>query len=437
MQITCELHGTVREAYGAKTATVALDSGATIGDLLETLDDGNERVAPLVRNGDGEIRPHIAVHVNGESVATGEGAATALNDGDEVTILPSVSGGKPTLPFEMETVRLGNAAFEGLNNCYVLGLEDDAELTLIDTGFPTDETRSELERGLAEFGIDFSDIDRILLTHWHGDHAGLAAEIQEASGCSVHVHVDDAPLVDGSEATQDMDDPAFRDTLTRWGMPPQKQTELAEFLDANAATYGRPTVETFTDGDRFGVGSVELEAVHLPGHTVGLCGFAFDGHDGRELFSGDALLPYYTPNVGGADVRVTEPLAAYLDTLVRIIDGGYERAWPGHRGAIVDPTGRAADIIDHHRERTERVVNVLADSPATPWEVSAELFGALHSIHILHGPGEAFAHLNHLEDAGLATRDGRTYELTTTDPVTEELFPTVADRLRPGYEPVH
>ncbi|PSQ31051.1 MBL fold metallo-hydrolase [Halobacteriales archaeon SW_8_65_20] len=437
MKITCELHGTVRDAFGTDAATAELREGATVADLLTALDGGEERLDPLVRTADGEIRSHIAVHVDGEPVAACDGADTGLDDGDKVTILPSVAGGSATLPFEMEIVRLGNAAFEGHNNCYVLGLEPDAELTLVDTGFPTDETRADLEEGLTDLGVEFADVERILLTHWHGDHAGLAAAIQETSGCTVHAHETDTPLIDGSEATQDTDDPAFLDTLDSWGMPSAKQTELTEFLDAAAAEYASPTVETFADGARFDLGSVELEAVHLAGHTAGLCGFAFDGHDGRELFAGDALLPYYTPNVGGADVRVTDPLDAYLDTLTRIVDGGYERAWPGHRGAIVDPTGRAADIIDHHRERTRRVVGVLADGPATPWEVSAALFGSLRAIHILHGPGEAFAHLNHLTAAGLATQTDAGYELTTPEPETDALFPDVRDRLRSGYEPVH
>jgi len=44
--------------------------------------------------------------------------------------------------------------------------------------------------------------------------------------------------------------------------------------------------------------------------------------------------------------------------------------------------------------------------------VSDELFGDLDDIHILYGPGEAFAHLDHLARAGELVRDGSTYRLT-------------------------
>jgi len=340
------------------------------------------------------------------------------------------------LPFALHQIQLGNAAFEGLNNCYVLGTEPDAALTLVDTGLGRSRTLDELRAGLAELDTEFADVDQILLTHWHPDHAGLAGKIQAEADCPVYVHDADAGIVAGRVDPQGPGD-AFREQITEWGMPSAEREELLSFLSANTDDNPDPTVTTFESGERFDLGSVTLEAVGLPGHTAGLTGFAFDGADGEELFAGDALLPYYTPNVGGADVRVDAPLAKYLTTLADIVDRGYTRAWPGHRGAIVDPPGRAADIIDHHRERTARVVDALADGPATPWAVSAALFGDLRNIHILHGPGEAFAHLDHLHDAGVVERTGREYELVQPDADLDALFPTVTDRLRDGYEPVH
>jgi hydroxyacylglutathione hydrolase len=347
------------------------------------------------------------------------------------------------LPFEMKHVQLGNHAFEGLNNCYVLGTEPDAETTLVDTGVSTPETREQLEDGLAGHGLSFADVDRILLTHHHGDHVGLAGEIQTESGASVHVHEGDAPLVRGDPGAE----AAMRDRMETlfdaWGMPDGPREELLAFLDRGDVTGTDPDVTTFEDGARFDIGSVALEAVHLPGHSVGLSGFRFEGTRGPELFSGDALLPYYTPNVGGADVRVESPLANYLETLTRIIDADYARAWPGHRGAIVDPSGRAADIVVHHRDRTDRIVDYLRESgPADAWTVSAHLFGGLSSIHILHGPGEAYAHLGHLEEGGVVESgargaDSREYVLVDPDPDLDGLFPAVARGKDPSDIPGH
>ena len=343
----------------------------------------------------------------------------------------------------MKRIQLGNTVFEGENAVYLL----DGETTgLVDTGVALPEVREELEQALAEHGYEFADIDAIALTHWHPDHAGLAGEIQAAGGADVYVHAADAPLVDGTETPLTEDRDLQRAVFDRWGLPEPDRDRLTAFFDGvSAGLSGRPAdVTTVVDGDVVDVGGVALEAVHLPGHTAGLTGFAFDprevpGHepvrwetaDGRgsgdpeELFTGDALLPKYTPNVGGADVRVDAPLAAYARSLVRIVERDVDAAHPGHRWRIDDPNRRAAVILDHHRHRTRRVLDVLADGgPATPWEVSAELFGDLVDIHILHGPGEAFAHLDHLADAGVVERDGNRYRLVDPDPDVDALFPT-------------
>ncbi|MFC7227506.1 MBL fold metallo-hydrolase [Salinirubellus salinus] len=331
----------------------------------------------------------------------------------------------------MGHVTLGNFAFEGLNNCYVLGLEPDATTTLVDTGDAYPATEAELRDGLADLGLEFADVERVFLTHWHEDHTGLAGTVQEESGASVHVHEADAPLVSGDEDARAAMRERMESMLARWGMPDASREELLGFMDGTEASGDPPEVTPFAGGERFDLGSVTLEPVPLPGHAAGLSGFTLESDRGTELFSGDALLPYYTPNVGGADVRVEGALAAYLETLTGIVEADYARAWPGHRGAIVDPAGRAADIVAHHRHRTERVVDVLRDGPADPWTVSAELFGDLSSIHILHGPGESHAHLEHLESAGVVAGSGtpREYELVEPEPDLDALFPDV------GYAP--
>lgn len=330
-------------------------------------------------------------------------------------------------------ISLGNTAFEGLNNAYLL---EGEVTTLVDTGVAVPETRAELEDGLGAAGLTLADVEQVLLTHFHADHAGLAGAVQAEGGAVVRVHEADAALVAQEADAHEAIETRQRDLFDAWGMPEDSQAELIEVLTGQSGITGdRPDVTPFSGGERFTAGQFTVETVHLPGHTAGLSGFAFEREDGpyagTELFSGDAVLPYYTPNVGGADVRVERPLATYLDTLAGVVDAGYSRAWPGHRGPIVDPSGRAADIIAHHRERTERVLGVLREhGPADAWTVSAHLFGGLSSIHILHGPGEASAHLDHLVEHGLVENGPDGYDLVETDADVDALFPTVDVRSR-------
>lgn len=324
----------------------------------------------------------------------------------------------------MDRIQLGNTVFEGKNDVYLL---DGERTVLVDAGVALPDVRDQLRDGLAAFGLAVADIDDIFLTHWHHDHAGLAGELQAESGATVHVHEDDAALVAGDETAVAAESDLLRDALDDWNMPTESRQELLDFLAFHDDLAGEDVdVTPFTDGDTFEVNGRTLDAVHLPGHAAGLSAFAFDGEAGREAFVGDAILPKYTPNVGGADLRVDAPLQQYVDSLLRLIDMDLARAWPGHRDVIENPSERAATILEHHRERTENVVGVLADhGPCDTWTVSAHLFGDLEKIHILHGPGEAYAHLDHLASHGVVERDGHEYELVDEDVDVAELFPVV------------
>jgi glyoxylase-like metal-dependent hydrolase (beta-lactamase superfamily II) len=322
----------------------------------------------------------------------------------------------------MERIRLGNSVFEGKNNVYLLQGE---ETVLVDAGVATEPTRTDLVDGLADYGVEFADVDRIFLTHWHNDHSGLAGEIQQAGGATVYAHEADAALISGEESSLLEERSRQQEMLEAWQLPEKPREELLAFLEGSELRGENVDVTPFTGGDTFDVNGMTFESVHLPGHAAGLTAFAFEREGRREAFVGDAILPKYTPNVGGADVRVAAPLEKYVDSLVEIVARDWDRALPGHRDPIDDPAGRAREILAHHRERTANVVDVLERHGACDvWTVSHHLFGELETIHILHGPGEAFAHLDHLARHGIVERDGTEYRLVVDDPDVDALFPS-------------
>jgi len=207
----------------------------------------------------------------------------------------------------MHQIQLSNATFEGDNNVYLF---DGAETGLVDTGDWTPETREQLSDALAARGLSFADIDRLFLTHWHGDHVGLAADIQAASGATVYIHEDDAPLVAGDPDAWARLDELHEQRFEHWGIPEYGRETLRNIFGHSGNREDAPDVTPIQGGDSFTVNGRRVEAVHAPGHAAGLCMYAF----GDEVLTGDALLPQYTPNVGGADVRLEQPLANYLET---------------------------------------------------------------------------------------------------------------------------
>jgi glyoxylase-like metal-dependent hydrolase (beta-lactamase superfamily II) len=310
---------------------------------------------------------------------------------------------------------LQNTYFEGHNVVYLW--RDGDDVGLVDTGYGAPSVERQLREALAAHELSFADVDDVALTHWHGDHVGLARTIQAESGARVVVHEADAGL-----AARDPDAVADlrstqEDCFEAWAMPEDARAELARVHDETLDAAG-PTVDAVTDGEEVHIGGAALTVRHTPGHTAGHCAFEFESDRGREVVTGDALLPVYTPNVGGADVRLDDPLTAYLATLDWIASAGFVRGWPGHRGPIVDVAGRASDIREHHATRSRRILDLLEDASLNTWEVSDALFGELSGVHVLHGPGEAHAHLRHLQDGGFLAREGRTYTLLERPPDT-------------------
>jgi glyoxylase-like metal-dependent hydrolase (beta-lactamase superfamily II) len=312
-----------------------------------------------------------------------------------------------------QRIILDNVEYEGENNAYLL---DGTETALIDPGYPTPENRAQLQDGLAESDLTFADIDVVYLTHHHSDHAGMAGEIQREGGARVYAHELDAPLIAHDPTAVETTRATRERRFEEWGIPPDKRAALRDALgDFTDGLGDPPDVEPLSDGETVTVAGRTLTAHHTPGHAAGHLVYSFTDEQGaRGAYTGDALLPKYTPNVGGADVRVAQPLDRYLETLRWIVDADFDYALPGHRSAIDSPASRAQEILDHHRTRSQRVLEALAShQPADAWTVSAHLFGDLSDIHILHGPGEAYAHLDHLTRTGDVARTPSGYVLAT------------------------
>jgi molybdopterin synthase sulfur carrier subunit len=69
-------------------------SAASVAELLDRLETTYTGFRGLVRNDAGEVHQHVNIYVNSETIDALDGVATPLRDGDEVTILPALAGGR-------------------------------------------------------------------------------------------------------------------------------------------------------------------------------------------------------------------------------------------------------------------------------------------------------------------------------------------------------
>ncbi len=72
---------------------VAVD-GATIGALIDNLEAAHPGLKERLCDESGEIRRFVNLYLNDEDVRFLQGRDTALKDGDEVSIVPAIAGGK-------------------------------------------------------------------------------------------------------------------------------------------------------------------------------------------------------------------------------------------------------------------------------------------------------------------------------------------------------
>lgn len=92
--ITIQITGFLTDFTGGARAIPLDDSPATVGDALSALWIRHTALRDRIVTERGELRPHIGVFVNGDHIRHLDGLRSSVRAGDEITILPAISGGK-------------------------------------------------------------------------------------------------------------------------------------------------------------------------------------------------------------------------------------------------------------------------------------------------------------------------------------------------------
>lgn len=172
----------------------------------------------------------------------------------------------------MKNVRPNLHAIRGLMGCCFL-LAEGHDSVLLDTGMFGE--MSIIRRLLRKLRLPPTAIKTILLTHGHLDHAGNLAKLKRWTGARVLAHPKEQAHIDGTYAYTG---------VNRW-------CGRLEALGRRVFRYQSAVIDEFIhDGQELSVWG-GLQVIHLPGHTMGHCGFYSRKHD--LLFSGDMFASYF------------------------------------------------------------------------------------------------------------------------------------------------
>lgn len=283
-----------------------------------------------------------------------------------------------------------------LINAYVV--KGQNRTVLFDTGFNNPQSEAELLQGLKELSIEIKDLE-VVLTHLHSDHTGLVHLFADA-GCPIY-----ASQVDG-DYTNDMINGRYweqiNSLLDLYGL----QADQIDNSD-NPGFKNQPSkgfaFKSLTPGDEFVVGDYQFEVLDLIGHTPGHIGF-FDQASG-VLLSADTVLDPITPNITFWGFAYVDILGSYVATLNKLKQLDISVILPTHRKIIHQPQVRINQLIAHHNERLQEILDAMTlgasytvrdISSVISWRIKAENWAEFPKSQKIFAAGETMAHLEHL-----------------------------------------
>ncbi|MEQ8923563.1 MAG: MBL fold metallo-hydrolase [Roseovarius sp.] len=295
-----------------------------------------------------------------------------------------------------------------LNHVNVYALDDGDGWSIIDTGLDTRKTR-DIWQAVLSGPLGGKPVRRVIVTHHHPDHVGLAGWFQSAHGAEL-VTTRTAWLFARMLAL-DVHDAPTPETVAHWrgaGMSPDVLERRMIERPFNFADILTPMPLGFTrirEGDTLVAGgrswSVKTGNGHAPEHAT------FWAGDESLVIGGDQLLPSISPNLGVyATEPEADPVAEWLESCERFRTLGDDDrlVLPGHKLPFTGLAARMDQLIENHEGALRRLEAFLSE-PRT----AVDCFPVLFKRKIGDGEYglalvEAVAHCLHLWHAGRVTR---------------------------------
>ncbi|MFD0825944.1 MBL fold metallo-hydrolase [Neobacillus sp. M.A.Huq-85] len=292
------------------------------------------------------------------------------------------------VPLELKT----HFAEGTVNSFLVIG----KSVTLVDTGDPGVYSFQRLKSLVENQGIAFSDLDHIVLTHIHTDHAGGIPLILKEADIPIYVHENArGPFNTGIKQFQE-NEGFYRTFMEECGADPKKNIIQRTYKAENWRN-----VSYIKEGDIVPLGGLDFEIIYVPGHSQ--CDILLWNHDTGDTIIGDHLLKVFSvnafiePPINSGDKR-PKPLLQYRKSLEKISKLPIKMIYPGHGEPFEDHLSIIELRLLEQENRCRQIINYLQDGDKTIFEVCLKMYPQLQERTVFLGLSQIQGHLDLLEE---------------------------------------
>lgn len=312
-------------------------------------------------------------------------------EGTAVTIAPGLRWVRMPLPFALDHINLWL-------------LDDGDALVAVDTGYGNDRTRDAWTRILGE---ESRPLRRVVVTHHHPDHVGLATWLAARNDGEIHMTLGE--FLGGQAIWHQLPGYSIADMVAQFrahGLAEARAEALAS--RGNAYRHGIPAMPArfnrMLEGETLRIGGNAWRVIagygHAPEHASLYCETL------GILISGDMLLPRISTNISVyAATPHDDPLGRFLDSIRGFCSLPDDTlVLPSHGKPFKGIRARVDQLAEHHRDRCAALL-AECGLPCCAGELLGTLFPRELDTHqSMFAMGEAIAHLNHLEKQGALRR---------------------------------
>lgn len=295
------------------------------------------------------------------------------------------------VPLELET-----HFAEGTVNAF---LAIGETVTLIDTGNPGKESFRQLKTKLHNHGVTLKDIDQIVLTHIHIDHAGAIPHIQEERDIPIYVHEQARGSINAGLSEFEEVQKFFNIFLESCGADPHEHIIQRRFREGNWRN-----VSYLSEGDHVRLGGQRFEIMHVPGHSQ--ADILLWNPESGETFAGDHLIKTFSvnafiepPNPG--ETARPKPLLQYRHSLEKVSRLPLTIIYPGHGEVFSDHISLIKTRLLEQEKRCEQIIRILRSGEKTIFAICSEMYPRLQGRTVFLGLSQIQGHLDLLEERQL------------------------------------